>query len=130
MLQNNKPISFGRANPSAPDFSSPAELLESFVHFLRQQYGVILSVSLLTMAIGVINLITTPSSFTAVATMLIDARKAQSFQQQPLYSDAQIDSASIESQVRILKSDIVGLSVIKRSEEHTSELQSRQYLVC
>jgi succinoglycan biosynthesis transport protein ExoP len=113
MLQNNKPISFGRANPSAPDFSSPAELLESFVHFLRQQYGVILSVSLLTMAIGVINLITTPSSFTAVATMLIDARKAQSFQQQPLYSDAQIDSASIESQVRILKSDIVGLSVIK-----------------
>lgn len=113
MLQNNKPISFGRANPSAPDFSSPAELLESFVHFLRQQYGVILSVSLLTMAIGVINLITTPSSFTAVATMLIDTRKAQSFQQQPLYSDAQIDSASIESQVRILKSDIVGLSVIK-----------------
>lgn len=113
MLQNNKPISFGRANPSAPDFSSPAELLESFVHFLRQQYGVILSVSLLTMAIGVINLITTPSSFTAVATMLIDTRKAQSSQQQPLYSDAQIDSASIESQVRILKSDIVGLSVIK-----------------
>lgn len=113
MLQNNKPISFGRANPSAPDISSPAELLESFVHFLRQQYGVILSVSLLTMAIGVINLITTPSSFTAVATMLIDTRKAQSFQQQPLYSDAQIDSASIESQVRILKSDIVGLSVIK-----------------
>src|ERR1035437_1304031 len=113
MLQNNKPISFGRANPSAPDFSSPAELLESFVQFLRQQYGVILSVSLLTMAIGVINLITTPSSFTAVATMLIDTRKAQSFQQQPLYSDAQIDSASIESQVRILKSDIVGLSVIK-----------------
>ena len=113
MLQNNKPISFGRANPSAPDISSPAELLESFVHFLRQQYGVILSVSLLTMAIGVINLITTPSSFTAVATMLIDTRKAQLFQQQPLYSDAQIDSASIESQVRILKSDIVGLSVIK-----------------
>jgi polysaccharide biosynthesis transport protein len=113
MLQNNKPISFGRANPSAPNFSSPAELLESFVHFLRQQYGVILSVLLLTMAIGVINLITTPSSFTAVATMLIDTRKAQSFQQQPLYSDAQIDSASIESQVRILKSDIVGLSVIK-----------------
>ena len=113
MLQNNKPISFGRANPSAPDFSSPAELLESFVHFLRQQYGVILSVSLLTMAIGVIYLVTTPSSFTAVATMLIDTRKAQSFQQQPLYSDAQIDSASIESQVRILKSDIVGLSVIK-----------------
>ena len=113
MLQNNKPISFGRANPSAPDFSSPAELLESFVHFLRQQYGVILSVSLLTMTLGVIYLITTPSSFTAVATMLIDTRKAQLFQQQPLYSDAQIDSASIESQVRILKSDIVGLSVIK-----------------
>ena len=45
--------------------------------------------------------------------MLIDTRKAQFLQQQPSYSDAQVDSATVESQVRVLKSDVVALSVIK-----------------
>ena len=39
----HKPLSLGRGSLSLPEFRSSAELLESFVHFLRQQYGVILS---------------------------------------------------------------------------------------
>ena len=46
----HKPLSLGRGSLSLPEFQSSAELLESFVHFLRQQYGVILLVSLLSIA--------------------------------------------------------------------------------
>lgn len=113
MLQHNKPISWGRANLSAPDFASPTELLDSFVHFLRQQYGVILSALLLTIALGVTYLVVTQPSYTAVATMLIDSRKSQFLQQQPSNSDVQIDPATVESQVRVLTSDNVALAVIK-----------------
>jgi succinoglycan biosynthesis transport protein ExoP len=103
----------GHAGPAVPEFSSPAELLESFVHFMRQQCGAILFTLLFTLALGAIYLIVVPPSYTAVATMLIDARKGQYLQQQPVNSDTQIDSASVESQLRLLKSDNIALSVIK-----------------
>ena len=44
-------------------------MLKSFVHFLRQQYGVILSVSLLSIALGVTYLVAARPSYTAVATI-------------------------------------------------------------
>jgi capsular exopolysaccharide synthesis family protein len=113
MLQQNRPVSSDRPSLSAPDFSSPAELLDSFVHFLRQQYLVILFTTFLMISLGGTYLIVARPSYTAVATMLIDTRKAQFLQQQPSYSDAQVDSATVESQVRVLKSDVVALSVIK-----------------
>ena len=114
MLQHNKPLSPGRAGLSTPEFPSSAELLDLFVHFLRQQYIVILSGMLVMIALGVTYLTLARPSYTAVATMLIDTRKAQFLQQQPLSGDQQIDSAFVESQVRVLKSDNVALSVIKK----------------
>lgn len=116
MLERNKPISSDRASLSAPEFPSTAELLDSFVHFLRQQHRVILSASLLSIALGVAYLMVARASYTAVATMLIDSRKTQFLQQQPLTSDPPIDAASVESQVIVLKSDNVALSVIKKLE--------------
>ena len=49
-----------------------------------------------------------------MATMLIDNRKSQFLQQTPLSSEALIDSAAVESQVIVLKSDDLALSVIKK----------------
>ena len=49
----HKPLALGRGSLSLPEFRSSAELLESFVHFLRQQYRVILFVSLLSIALAV-----------------------------------------------------------------------------
>jgi capsular exopolysaccharide synthesis family protein len=114
MLQDNRPIASNRTHLDAAEFSSPADLLDSFVHFLRQQYLIILVTSLLTISLGGIYLIAARPSYTAVATMLIDTRKTQFLQQQPSYSDAQVDSASIESQLRVLQSDDVALAVIKK----------------
>ena len=111
----HKPLSLGRGSLSLSEFRSSAELLESFVHFLRQQYGVILLVSLLSIALAVtgISMVARPS-YTAVATMLIDNRKSQFLQQSPSSSDALIDSAGVESQVIVLKSDDLALSVVKK----------------
>lgn len=112
MRRENKLIALGRAKLPALEFTSSAEnveALESLVHFLRQQYGVILITSLLIIALGVTYLIVARPSYTAVANMLIDTRKAQFLQQQPSLTDVSF----VESQTRILKSDNVALSVIK-----------------
>ena len=45
--------------------------------------------------------------------LLIDSRKIQLFQQQSILGDIPIDTASVDSQVEVLKSENVALSVIK-----------------
>jgi len=113
MLQDNRAISSERPTSTSREFSSPAELLDSFVHFLRQQYLVILITFLSMTALGAVYLAIAKPSYTAVATMLIDARKTQFLQQQPQFSDSQEDSAVVDSQVRVLNSDNIALAVIK-----------------
>ena len=110
----HKPLSLGRGSLSLSEFRSSAELLESFVHFLRQQYRVILLVSLLSIALAVTYLMVARPSYTAVATMLIDNRKSQFLQQSSSSSEALINSAGVESQVIVLKSDDLALSVVKK----------------
>jgi capsular exopolysaccharide synthesis family protein len=114
MLQQSPHPSLGRSSLTPAELSSPAELLDYFVHFLRQQYLVILVSTLLMICVGGVYLLIARPNFIAVATMLIDTRKSQSLQQQPSYTDAQTDSAAIESQVRVLRSDNIALAVIKK----------------
>ncbi len=113
MLQHLRPIASDRQNLSPPEFSSSPEIVDSFVHFLRQQYFTILAITVLTVLIGGAYLALTRPSYTATASMLIDARKTPLLQQQPSNSDSQIDTPAIQSQIRVLKSDNVALSVIK-----------------
>jgi len=114
MLQQSPHPSLDHPNLSVAELSSPAELLDYFVHFLRQQYLVILFSSLLMIGVGGAYLLVARPVYTAVATMLIDTHKAQFLQQQASYNDAQTDSAAVESQVRVLKSDNIALEVIKK----------------
>jgi capsular exopolysaccharide synthesis family protein len=114
MLQQNQSTSSDRSSLSTPDFSSPGELLDSFVHFLRQQYLIILFSTLSLILLGGGYLIVARPSYTAVATMLFDSRKTQFLKQQPSENDGPIDTASVDSQVRVLESDNVALAVIKK----------------
>ena len=92
---------------------SSAELLSSFVGFLRQQYLVILFAVLVTLGLGVLYLFNAKPVYTATASLIIDSRKNQLFQQQSVLGDIPIDSSSVESQVQILKSETIALAVIK-----------------
>jgi polysaccharide biosynthesis transport protein len=113
MLQTNKAQSEINREPVAPEFVSGAETLQFFVSFIRRQFPVIVFVTLLMIALGVIYVITARPSFTAEAQLMIDARKMQVFQQQSVLGDVPIDAAQVASQVVVLKSENVALSVIK-----------------
>jgi succinoglycan biosynthesis transport protein ExoP len=112
MLQFNKQSQIRAENDSGDDFSG-AEALDALVGFVRRQLPVVVFVALLGSALGAIYCMTARPSFTAQAELLIDARKMQLFQQQSILGDIPIDTAQVESQVEILKSENIASSVIK-----------------
>jgi len=113
MLQANKIQSEIDHQPVALAQPSGAEALLYFLNFVRRQFAVILLATLLVGALGLIYVATTRPSFTAQAQLLIDARKVQVFQQPSIVGDTPIDTAQVESQVEILKSENVASAVIK-----------------
>jgi len=113
MLQfNEKNHSLADRGATVSD-ASPADLLNSIVRFVRRWLWVILFTTLLTTAIGAIYVFITPPSFTARATIIIDTRKVQLFQQQSLIGDVPVDPGTVDSQVEIVRSENVILAVIK-----------------
>ncbi len=113
MLQSNKTQSDINREPAAPEVVSGAESFQSFVSFVRRQFPVIVFVTLLAIALGVIYVTTARPSFTAEAQLMIDAHKMQVFQQQSILGDIPIDTAQVESQIEVLKSENVAAAVIK-----------------
>jgi polysaccharide biosynthesis transport protein len=113
MLQANKVQSDTNSEPMTLETSSGHATLQSFLSFVRRQFAVILFVTLLALALGVIYVATTRPSYTAQAQLLIDARKVQVFQQQSVLGDSPIDAAQVESQAEILKSENIAAAVIK-----------------
>src|ERR1700745_2156634 len=90
-----------------------AEFVNFAWGFSRRQYLVVIFCALLAILLGLIYLQHTPPRYTAHAAMIIDTRKGQVFQNQSILADAPIDLAGIESQVQIVKSENVAVSVIK-----------------
>src|SRR5215813_8201506 len=111
MLQRNK--HFVDRESTVSEFAALVEALESFAGFVRRQFPVILFVLLLTLAIVAVFLFTTPPRYTAQAKLIIDSRKVQLFQQQSVLGEIPVESATVESQIEILKSENIALSVIK-----------------
>src|ERR1700722_4060035 len=93
---------------------SPADTFKSLVDFARRQYPVIVFAAAIAIALGLIYILTTPPSFTATTTMIIDSKKVQLFGQQSIFSDMPVDSSMIESQVEIIRSETIALAVIKK----------------
>jgi succinoglycan biosynthesis transport protein ExoP len=98
---------------SAPDDIGSLPLATTIATLLRRQYPTIAVVFIVSMGLGLLYLLTTPPSFTAQAMLVIDSRKMQVFEQQSVLGDYSVDSTTVETQVEILKSEGIGLSVIK-----------------
>jgi polysaccharide biosynthesis transport protein len=121
MLQVNRNV--GQVeHPSAatgPAATAPSHVLHLAINFMRRQYVVIAIAVALTTLLGVVYLITTPPNFTAYARMLIDTRKQQvMLPQQPMTWDF-METAAVESQVEVLKSENIARAVVK--ENHLTE---------
>jgi exopolysaccharide transport family protein len=82
--------------------------------FLRRQYAVILFAAALAVAVGVIYLRITPPTYTGQVKVLFGNPKAQFFQQQSVLAETPTDRAQFETQLQVLKSDTIAISVINQ----------------
>ncbi|OAF07532.1 hypothetical protein AXW67_30015 [Bradyrhizobium neotropicale] len=73
-----------------------------------------------SIGLGLVYLLTTPARYTAHAMMQIDSSKLRVLQQQQVsFADTPLDTTQVETQVEVLKSEGLGLSVVK--EMHLTE---------
>lgn len=93
---------------------SVSDLVEQIWGFIRRQYLVFLIVSACSVGLGLVYLLTTPARYTAHAMMLIDSSKLRVMQQQQVsFADTPLDTTQVETQVEVLKSDGIGLAVVR-----------------
>ncbi|TQF33454.1 polysaccharide biosynthesis tyrosine autokinase [Bradyrhizobium sp. UNPA324] len=112
MLQVNKPSSeINRGYAEAE--SSPTQTLTSYIEIIRRQFPTIVAIVSTCVILAVLYLFTAAPQFTSTASMVIDTRKVQLFQQQSVLGDIAVDSATVETQVEILKSENISLAVIR-----------------
>ncbi len=114
MLQTEQPPSDRSFDSVVDTQSASSEAFKLVIDFALRQYLVIALVIAAGLVVGFVYLLTTPSSYTATATMIIDTNKVQLFQQQSMFSQLPLDPANVESQVEILKSESIALAVIKK----------------
>jgi succinoglycan biosynthesis transport protein ExoP len=114
------PLNFGSQNSprfereTSDDTLSISELVEQLSGFVRRQYPIFVFITSCCLALGLVYLFTTPATFTSHAMLLIDSSKLHILQQQDTpMSDVPIDTEQVETQVEILKSENIGLSVVK-----------------
>jgi exopolysaccharide transport family protein len=129
MLQSNQRQSdlsraFGNAAPQ-PEGGGIGQLVGFAFGFLRRQYALILFVTVLALATSIIYLRMTPPTYTGRVNVLFGAPKAQFFQQQSIMADAPLDLAQLESQLQILRSKTIAISVINKLRlEEDSDFKS------
>jgi polysaccharide biosynthesis transport protein len=98
----------------APELDPSIHIFNSTIGFVRRHISIMIFALLVALAIGGVYLFTSPPIFAAQARLIIDTKKGQLFQQQSIIGDIPIDAAAVESQVEVLKSENVALSVIKQ----------------
>lgn len=110
-----------RSSPTAPDQQHHTELqtsqdsLLALRALLRRQLPYIVLTVIVCVGLAAAYVMTAQKKYTSTAVLIIDSRKTQMLQQQasPMGVDTPLDSATVDSQVEILKSEKVALSVIK-----------------
>ncbi|MBR0987613.1 polysaccharide biosynthesis tyrosine autokinase [Bradyrhizobium liaoningense] len=112
MLQVNKPTSEINRDFAEAD-GSPSQTLTSYLDIIRRQFPTMVAIVSACVILALLYLFTAAPLFTSTASMVIDTRKVQLFQQQSVLGDIAIDSATVETQVEILKSENISLAVIR-----------------
>lgn len=112
MLQLNKPSS--EINRAIGDVEDPSpQTLSTFVGLVRRQLRSMLTIVLGCLIVALLYLFTAAPHYSSTASIVIDTRKVQLFQSQSAFGDVAVDSATVETQVEILKSENISLTVIR-----------------
>ncbi len=88
------------------------ERIDSVVSFLRRRYLIILVCLVAALPLGAIYLLSSPTVYTATATMMIETRKSPL--QQSLLGEGSPDAGWIESQIGVIRSQGVASYVVKQ----------------
>ncbi len=101
--------------PSGSEFLSLQHTVSSALALISRQYPILVFAVVLCLGLASAYLLTTPKRFASTAELIIDSRRMQGLQQQQSLggNDAPLNSAMVDSQVEILKSETVALAVIK-----------------
>jgi len=114
MLQINKAAPIAIDDPEGLRGSSFPQLFASFKGLLRRQLVVFLVLTPCITALALLYLFITPPSFTANSLIEIGTRKVQVLPQQAVLGDITLDAQTVDTEVQILNSPKVSLSVIKQ----------------
>jgi polysaccharide biosynthesis transport protein len=114
MLQIRKPEPLARFSAAAATAISPRDLLASLSSLARRRFGIIVLIFSVCVLCGAIYLYVAAPKFLAQASILIDTRKTQLFQQQSVVGDSTIDSSAVDSQIEVLKSEAIAAAVVKQ----------------
>jgi polysaccharide biosynthesis transport protein len=98
---------------------SAAEFYAASIRFLRRQFTTIAFVLLIFLAAGFAYAVTSQALYIGRAILVVETPKIQLFPSQAPLSDPTLSSASVDTQIEILNSDDIALSVIK--ELHLDE---------
>jgi succinoglycan biosynthesis transport protein ExoP len=108
-------------NPSPTDYphAPPAETglseqITAAVQIIRRQYLIVVLCALIGAACGIIYLRTAHPVYTAQTEILIDRGKSSFVQQQSILADVPVDTIQLESQMQIMRSPNIALSVVKK----------------
>jgi len=113
MLQINKRASL--SGHDAPKVvGSLKEAIPDAIRIVRRQLPIVSVIILCSLALAILYLVNTPPRFTASGAMVIDTRKVQVLDKESVLGDAQIDAATVQTQVAMLQSDNIALAVIRK----------------
>jgi succinoglycan biosynthesis transport protein ExoP len=88
------------------------ELVNWAIGIVRRQFAVIALIAVVATSVGAFYAFMAPPTYIAESTVVIDPRRVQLFQK-ATFSEGQIDSPALESEIELVKSEPVALSVIK-----------------
>jgi succinoglycan biosynthesis transport protein ExoP len=113
MLQINKPRLVPEQGATQTEFVTPAELYALLVGFIQRQGMVIALAALVALVLAATYILTAPGMYTGHAVMVIDTHKTNTAVQQLPFGDGPMDAGMVDTQIEILNSENVALSVIK-----------------
>jgi succinoglycan biosynthesis transport protein ExoP len=90
------------------------ESIENVLRLLRKNFLIICCTTLIGMALGVAYVVKAPPIYTANAQIVILSRRVQIFQQHPVFGEEAGDVGSFESEMLVLQSKTIALSVVKK----------------
>jgi succinoglycan biosynthesis transport protein ExoP len=92
---------------------SSGQAIDDVFGLLRRNLWIIFCTTLIGIAMGLAYVLYAPSFYSATAQIILDTRKLQVYQQQPVLTDPPMDVASVESQIQILQSKAIALLVVR-----------------